>query len=341
VNITGSSAATATLTVTTAAASSATPPTLQQKAPPGFDLPRAWFWLLAGLLALATLVTLATGRSAGWLFATALLAVGAWGACGGSGGGGGTPNSAPTPIVSLAPASLTFSSPNTGISSAAQTVTLLNVGNAALSITSLGLAGTNSSDFSQTNTCGSSVSAAANCSISVIFTPTAMGARNASICIADNASGSPQTIGLSGAVVAAPAVTLSPSTLSFGQQTLGTVSAQNSLTLTNTGNTELVITGGTIVPANETSFSVYDACNLTPNLAPGATCSIQVTFAPTVAGSQSASVSITDNAPGSPQTATLTGVGVLPPASPGTYSVQLGAVNGADSHYRNVPIYVQ
>jgi hypothetical protein len=85
-----------------------------------------------------------------------------------------------------------------GTTSAAQSVTLTNTGNAALSISSIGLAGANSEDFSQTNTCGSGVAAGANCSISVTFAPTAAGTRSASVSIADNASGSPQTISLSG-----------------------------------------------------------------------------------------------------------------------------------------------
>jgi hypothetical protein len=85
-----------------------------------------------------------------------------------------------------------------GTTSVAQNVTLTNTGNAVLSVASVGLTGTNPGDFSQTNTCASGVAVGANCSISVTFTPTATGARSASVSIADNASGSPQTISLSG-----------------------------------------------------------------------------------------------------------------------------------------------
>ena len=138
-----------------------------------------------------------------------------------------------------------------------------------------------------------------------------------------------------------PAVDLSPSTLSFGQQNLGTVSAPHSVTLTNTGTAVLAITGVYLLPAGDTEFNAWNGCDSTPKLAPGGNCSIQVTFAPTVAGSYSASVSITDNAPGSPQTATLTGVGALSPTSPGTYSIQVQAVSGNDYHYPNVSVSVQ
>jgi hypothetical protein len=85
-----------------------------------------------------------------------------------------------------------------GTTSAAQSVTLTNTGSATLGISSIGLTGTNTGDFAGTSTCTSSVVAGAGCSISVTFTPTAAGSRSASVSITDNASGSPQTISLSG-----------------------------------------------------------------------------------------------------------------------------------------------
>ena len=85
------------------------------------------------------------------------------------------------------------------MTSTAQTVTLSNTGNAALSITSLALTGTNASDFAQSNTCGSSLAAGAKCTIAVMFTPSVAGTEAASLSIADNSSGSPQTVPLSGA----------------------------------------------------------------------------------------------------------------------------------------------
>jgi len=117
-------------------------------------------------------------------------------ACGG-GGGGGTPP--PAPVVSLSPSSLTFATQQVNTTSAAQSVTLSNPGNGALSITSIAASG----DFAETNNCGTGLpgstgTALAACSISVTFTPTAAGARTGSVSITDNASGSPQTVSLSG-----------------------------------------------------------------------------------------------------------------------------------------------
>jgi hypothetical protein len=167
--------------------------------PLNFRLPVGLIWLLAGSLALAVLLGSTAGRRrpAVLLFATTLVVAGVWAACGGSTGGGiGGP--IPNPFVSLSPASLTFSSQMTGTTSAAQSATLTNTGSASLNVTGLSITGTNAGDFAQTNTCGSSVAVGANCSISVKFTPSATGTRTASVSIADNATGSPQTVALSG-----------------------------------------------------------------------------------------------------------------------------------------------
>ncbi len=108
---------------------------------------------------------------------------------------------ASAPVVSLSPTSLSFGNHQVNTTSSAQTVTLKNSGNAALTIKGIGLSGPNSGDFHQQNTCPSSSStlaAGASCTISVTFTPTAEGTRSASLAIADNASGSPQSVTLSG-----------------------------------------------------------------------------------------------------------------------------------------------
>jgi len=102
-------------------------------------------------------------------------------------------------LVSLSPTSLAFGNQAVDMTSTAQTVTLSNTGNAALSITSLALTGTNASDFDESDTCGSSLAAGANCTIAVMFTPSVTGTEAASVSISDNASGSPQTVSLSGA----------------------------------------------------------------------------------------------------------------------------------------------
>ena len=101
--------------------------------------------------------------------------------------------------ASIAPSSLMFGNEPADTSSAPQIVTLSNPGGAALSITSITINGADPTDFSENNTCGSSVAAGGTCTIAISFTPLASGSRGASLTITDNAGGSPQSITLSGA----------------------------------------------------------------------------------------------------------------------------------------------
>jgi hypothetical protein len=101
-------------------------------------------------------------------------------------------------MVSLSPTSLAFASQPVEMTSAPQSVILSNTGNTALAITSLAVTGANAGDYSETGNCGSSIAAGANCTIAVLFTPSAGGAGTAALSIADNATGSPQSVSLSG-----------------------------------------------------------------------------------------------------------------------------------------------
>jgi two-component sensor histidine kinase len=245
----------------------------------------------------------------------------------------GTGTSVPAPVVSLSPTSLAFDNQAVDMTSTAQSLTLSNTGNAALSITSLALTGTNASDFAQTNNCAASVAAGTNCTISVTFTPSASGSRTASVSITDNASGSPQTVSLSGTGTAA-LVSLSPTSLAFGNQPVGTTSAAQSLTLSNTGNAALSITSLALTGSNASDFAQTNTCG--SSVAGGANCTISVTFTPSGSGSRTASVSITDNASGSPQTVSLSGTGTaalvsLSPTSLAFGNQSVGATSAAQS----------
>jgi hypothetical protein len=103
------------------------------------------------------------------------------------------------PAVGLSPANLFFGSQAVGTTSTVQTITVTNTGSASLLISSLAVTGAAANDFAETETCGRSLAAGAPCTIAVMFTPSAFGARFAVLRIADNANGSPQTVGLFGA----------------------------------------------------------------------------------------------------------------------------------------------
>jgi hypothetical protein len=223
-----------------------------------------------------------------------------------------------TPIASLSSASLTFASQQLNTPSAAQNVTLTNTGGATLNITNIGLTGANTGDYGYTTTCGATVAAGGNCAVSVTFTPTASGARTASVTITDDAPSSPQAISLTGTGTGAPApaVSLSPASLTFPNQTINTPSAAQSVTLTNTGNAALTITS----IAASAQYSQTNTCPTgATTLAANATCTISVTFTPTATGTQAGSITIADNAAGTPHAINLTGTG----ASPGTPAVSL------------------
>jgi hypothetical protein len=101
-------------------------------------------------------------------------------------------------VVSLNPTSLSFGNQQVNATSAVHTVTLTNTGIADLTIQGMELGGSNSGDFAQQNNCPNTLAAGAHCTLSVNFTPSAEGSRSASLAITDNASGSPQSVALSG-----------------------------------------------------------------------------------------------------------------------------------------------
>jgi hypothetical protein len=224
----------------------------------------------------------------------------------------------PMAKATLTPASLTFTAA-AGATSAAQTATLSNTGNASLAISGITITGADPNDFSQTNNCGNSLAAGSNCYISVTFTPASVASFAATISVADNAAKSPQTVALSGTGTTPPApiAMLTPTSLSFSSNT-GVASAAKVATLANTGNAPLAISGITIAGANPSDFSQTNTCG--SSLAASATCAISVTFTPASAASFTATLSVADNASGSPQTTSLSGTGVTPAADFGLSS---------------------
>jgi Abnormal spindle-like microcephaly-assoc'd, ASPM-SPD-2-Hydin/Beta-propeller repeat/Protein of unknown function (DUF1573) len=207
------------------------------------------------------------------------------------------------PIVTLMPSSLNFGSQPIDTTSPPQIVQLSTTGK--LSITSIAT----SAEFGQTNNCPTALPAGGSCQISVTFTPKKLGLQNGTLTITDSGSGSPQTASLSGTGTQ-PAVTLSPASLNFGNQTVGVTSAPQVSTLTNTGNGTLTIKSIQVGGTNSGDFAQSNNCPR--HVAPNGSCQISVTFTPTTTGTRKAAVTITDNAPDSPQSVPLSGVGVLP-----------------------------
>ncbi len=105
----------------------------------------------------------------------------------------------PSAAVSLSTTSLTFGSIAVGLTSTLQTLTVTNTGSVTLSIGGISLTGANPTDFSEVTTCGTSLAIGNSCTVVVLFTPLISGNLSASLSVADNAPGSPQSVSLSGA----------------------------------------------------------------------------------------------------------------------------------------------
>jgi hypothetical protein len=239
------------------------------------------------------------------------------------------------PALTSAPTSLTFAQQSINTTSAAQSMTLTNSGQAALTISKLGITGTNATDYAETTTCGATLAVNASCQVSVTFTPTAQGTRTAALAVTDNAPGSPQLISLSGQTTPAPMLTLSPSSIAFPGQYVGTSGLPQTITATNTGDATLTISS---VSASASDFGVLNTCG--GSLTAGSSCAIGVFFDPTTGGPRSGTLTVADDATGSPQSISLSGSGedftigasstsaTVSPGTTATYTVALSSVGG-------------
>ena len=217
---------------------------------------------------------------------------------------------ATAPAVKLSASSLTFGSTLVGSSNTAPAITLSNTGTSTLTITSIAISGTNAASFSETNNCGSSVAKGASCAITITFKPAAVGTLTATLSVADNATGSPQKLTLTGtgAAAAATTATYSPAALTFAATTAGSQTAVQAITLKNTGTASLSVTSLGLSGSNVTSFKALFSTCASP-VGPGASCQVTVSFAPAAKGALSATLSIVDNATGTPQKVALSGTG--------------------------------
>jgi hypothetical protein len=148
--------------------------------------------------------------------------------------------------------------------------------------------------------------------------------------------GMPQTspkAALSGqATISEPNASLSPTSLAFSTQAIGTTSAAKTVTLKNTGTTSLTITAIAIAGTNPGDFAQTHTCG--SSLSAGASCSINLTFKPSASGTRTAAVRVTDNAAGSPQQVTLSGIGTtvrLSPVGLGFSTQAIGTTSAAKS----------
>ena len=201
-------------------------------------------------------------------------------------------------IAVLTPATLHWTDQSVGSTSPAQTVTVQNQGNISLALASVAVSG----PFTLANSCGPTLAPGAQCTLQVQFSPLAPGPAAGTLSLADNAPGAPQQVALGGSGEG-PVALLSAATLNLGAQAVGSSSPAQTVTLQNPGNTPLTLSAVTVTGP----FTLINGCG--PSLAAGAQCALQVQFAPLAPGPASGTLTLADNATGSPQQVALSGTG--------------------------------
>jgi hypothetical protein len=200
-------------------------------------------------------------------------------------------------VADVQPSSLTFDNEPIGVPSPAQTVNVKNKGTTTLTFANI----QSTSEFPQTNSCENGIAPQAACTISVSFDPTVAGPITGTLTIAGPLIGT-VSVTLSGTGTT-PSVTVSPTTLTFGNQVVGTTSAAQAVTLNNAGTAPVTISNIAV----SGDFAQTNNCG--SSVAVGSNCAINVTFAPSAAGNRTGMLSISDNAPASPQNVALSGGG--------------------------------
>jgi hypothetical protein len=202
--------------------------------------------------------------------------------------------------AALTPSSLTLAETEVGDTSDAEKVTLTN--NLRIPLTGISYSTTGPFAVS-TSTCPATLNANKDCTISVTFSPTQAGPATGTLTVTDSANNSPQTVSLSGTGTTA-AVYVSPTSVDFGNQSVGTTSGPQNVDLFNKGSQPITVTS----VSTSGNFAVTE--NYCMNgVKPNTHCYVEVVFSPTQSGPLSGTLTFVDSATGSPQTASLSGTG--------------------------------
>lgn len=218
------------------------------------------------------------------------------------------------PTDTLSSTSLLFPATVVGQTAPAQTVTLTNSGNAPLAQVSVQATG---AGFAVSNNCPGSVPATSSCSIVVTFRPTSAGNASGQIDIADAIR--TQIVSLAGSGEAPEQDNVSPLSLTFPGQAIGTASAAQAVTLSNNGQATLT---GVHLQSSSPDFPFTTNCGA--SLQPGSSCSAQISFTPHSPGPESGTLSVTDV--NRTQTVSMTGLGSLSNVTLAPASLQFGSV---------------
>jgi len=205
-------------------------------------------------------------------------------------------------VPALSPGALTFGNTQVGSVSAQQIVTVNQQNGDPVTVQA---AHGSTSEFVvvPSGTCATQTP----CQITVSFQPTATGLQSAGFSVTDVLGNASTTLGLQGSGGVAT-LSLSTTSLTFAARDQGTTSISQAITLTNTGNTDLFISGITLNGANTGDFPIEsNTCG--NDVAAGASCTVSISFSPTASGLRNANLVIQSNAASSPDMVQLSGTG--------------------------------
>ena len=230
------------------------------------------------------------------------------------------------PVAGLSVTSLAFTDQVVGTASAAQAITVTNTGASNLVITAVTMAGVDATQFAIVlNNCAT-VTPSSSCTFTVQFVPVSIGAKTANVSIAHNAEGLSSSVTVSGTGLAsAPIAGLSSTTLGFGNQVINTTSAAQAITVTNHGTQDLIVSGASLTGLDAAQFSLTNGCT---TVIPGASCNVNVLFAPTLVGLKTVTVDIIHNAAGSPSSVTVNGTGIAAATTATIADARIGGGGG-------------
>jgi hypothetical protein len=222
------------------------------------------------------------------------------------------------PTLSVAPSPFSFGSQQLGVKSTSQPFLVTNNTSSGVTFNSIvvtGVSPVGNTDFAiSSDGCSPSVAAGAPpCAVNVTFTPSVAAAESATLVITAVVTNGGQSstdtfsVNLTGTGSAtAPGIGFDHTTVAFTGQMLTTTSAAMTVKVTNTGLGPLTI--NSIAASGD--FAQTNTCPASSStLAAAGTCTINITFAPTATGARTGTLTVTDNASGSPQTIPLTGTG--------------------------------
>jgi hypothetical protein len=201
------------------------------------------------------------------------------------------------------PASVDFGSQPVGTHGTGHSVALHNVSPYVAAVTEL----TASGDFGVSDTCAT-ISVGATCSPLVTFQPTVIGPRAGTLTIRTLRDANPYTVNLtgSGEENTVPVLELSATHIGFGNAFIA-MAVTREVTLRNTGQAPLLIAG--IIVTGD--YFTDGACLGT--IVPGGSCTVHITFFPSIPGGRNGVLEITSNAADSPADVFLGGTGCFVP----------------------------